>query len=247
MKLIRTLAIPMVLAIVLGACSTQGTPAGGGGGGGPASPGASAVGKAFVFASTQFTPTTEQEAMRTKILAGYKGAGVDFITDAEAVILDRITAEAKAGGQGQVGVIGLENGQFGSLVGPGYLQDLSTAMGKYKDAGIPADFVSLGKAGGSTQVYIPWMQATYFLAINKKALPYLPTGADVNALTYDQLISWGKAIQEKTGKGCPRGTTACSIGCSRATSTPRTPAASSRPTRARTRRRCGPRSASCGR
>lgn len=205
--LVRLLAMPMAIAIILGACSTQGTPAGGGSGG-PGSSGASAPGKAFVFASTQFTPTTEQEAMRTKILAGYKGAGVDFITDAEAVILDRITAESKAGGQGQVGLIGLENGQFGSLVGPGYLQDLGKVMDKYKDKGIPADFVSLGKLGGSTQVYVPWMQATYFMAVNKKAVPYLPSGADVNALTYEQLIAWGKNIQEKTGKrmiGLPAG------------------------------------------
>jgi len=203
--LVRLLAMPMAIAIILGACSTQGTPAGGGG---PGSSGASAPGKPFVFASTQFTPTTEQEAMRTKILAGYKGAGVDFITDAEAVILDRITAESKAGGQGQVGLIGLENGQFGSLIGPGYLQDLGKVMDKYKDQGIPADFVSLGKLGGSTQVYVPWMQATYFMAVNKKALPYLPSGADVNALTYEQLIAWGKNIQEKTGKrmiGLPAG------------------------------------------
>lgn len=209
----RSLAIPLLAAIILGACSTQGTPAGGGGTapvtGAPGASGSPAAGKAFVFASTQFTPTTEQEAMRTKILAAYRGAGVDFVTDAEGVILDRITAESKAGGQGQVGLIGLENGQFGSLIGPGYLQDMGKVMDKHKGAGIPDDFVSLGKAGGSTQVYVPWMQATYFIAVNKKALPYLPAGADVNALSYDQLIAWGKNIQEKTGKrmiGLPAGT-----------------------------------------
>lgn len=203
MGTIRTLATTVVLSLVVAACSTQGTPAGGGGAAASAG-----QGKGFVFASTQFTPVTEQEAMRTKILAKYKGAPVEFITDAEGVILDRITADAKAGGTGQVGLIGLENGQFGSLVGPGYLQDLGTLMGKYKDTGIPQTFADLGKAGGGTQVYIPWMQATYFMVVNKKALPYLPAGADVNALTYDQLIAWGKAIQEKTGKrmiGLPAG------------------------------------------
>jgi multiple sugar transport system substrate-binding protein len=190
--------IVIVLALVITACSTQGTPSGGAA--------ATDQGSGFVFASTQFTPTTEQEAMRTKILAGYKGAPVDFITDAEGVILDRITAEAKAGGAGKVGLIGLENGQFGSLISG--LQDLGSTMDKYKDKGIPADFVGLGKLGTTTQYYVPWMQATYFLAVNKKALPYLPSGADVNALTYDQLITWGKNITDKTGKrmiGLPAG------------------------------------------
>jgi len=194
---VRSIAIALVL--VLTACSTQGAPSGGAA--------ASDSGKGFVFASTQFTPTTEQEAMRTKILAGYKGAAVDFITDAEAVILDRITAESKAGGTGQVGLIGVENGQFGSVIST--LQDVGKVMDKYKDKGIPSSFVDLGKLGTSTQYYVPWMQATYFLAVNKKALPYLPSGADVNALTYDQLIAWGKNIQDKTGKrmiGLPAGT-----------------------------------------
>jgi len=189
----------VALALMLAACSTQGTPSGGAG--------SSDSGKGFVFASTQFTPTTEQEAMRTKILAGYKGAAVDYITDAEGVILDRITAESKAGGTGQVGLIGLENGQFGSVISG--LQDVGKVMDKYKDKGIPSSFVDLGKLGAGTQYYVPWMQATYFLAVNKKALPYLPSGADVNALTYDQLIAWGKNIQDKTGKrmiGLPAGT-----------------------------------------
>ena len=56
--------------------------------------------------------------------------------------------------------------------------------------------------------YIPWMQATYVLAINKKALQYLPQGADVNALTYQQLKDWGAAIQKATNKrllGFPAG------------------------------------------
>jgi len=191
--------IGVALALVISACSTQGAPSGGGAV-------ATGQGTGFVFASTQFTPTTEQEAMRTKVLAAYKGAPVDFITDAEGVILDRITAEAKAGGVGKVGIIGLENGQFGSLISG--LQELGSTMDKYKDKGIPADFVGLGKLGTATQYYVPWMQATYFLAVNKKALQYLPSGADVNALTYDQLIAWGRTITEKTGKrmiGLPAG------------------------------------------
>jgi multiple sugar transport system substrate-binding protein len=43
------------------------------------------------------------------------------------------------------------------------------------------------------------MQATYMMAADKKALPYLPAGADINRLTYDQLIAWAKTLAEKTG------------------------------------------------
>ena len=191
-KQARALALLGALAILMTACSTTGAPSGGGQ--------LADVGKPFVFASTQFTPVIEQENMRKKILADYKGAAVDFITDQEAVILDRISAEAKAGGQGQIGVVGLENGQFSSLAAAGAFEDLSKLADKQKDRKIPQDMLTLGKFGGNTQVYVPWMQATYFLVANKKALQYLPTGADVNALTYRQLIDWAKNISDKTGQ-----------------------------------------------
>ncbi len=57
----------------------------------------------------------------------------------------------------------------------------------------------LGKLGTGEQKYIPWMQATYLMVANKKALEFLPAGADINALTYDQLIEWTKATAEATG------------------------------------------------
>src|SRR2546426_3357779 len=115
-KQARALALLGALAILMTACSTTGAPSGGGQ--------VADVGKPFVFASTQFTPVIEQENMRKKILADYKGAAVDFITDPEAVILDRISAEAKAGGQGQNRGVGLQNGQFSSPSPPRAFADL---------------------------------------------------------------------------------------------------------------------------
>jgi multiple sugar transport system substrate-binding protein len=46
------------------------------------------------------------------------------------------------------------------------------------------------------------------MAANKLALEYLPEGADINALTYDQLVAWAKAMAEGTGSpkfGFPAG------------------------------------------
>jgi len=57
------------------------------------------------------------------------------------------------------------------------------------------------------------VHADYVLAINKKALQYLPAGADVTALTYTQLKDWGAAITKATNKrllGFPAGP---KIGC----------------------------------
>jgi multiple sugar transport system substrate-binding protein len=187
----RAVALAAAAAILVTACSTTGPSAGGSG---------ADQGKPFVFASTQFTPVLEQENVRKKILAAYQGANVDFITDQEPVILNQISAEAKAGGQGQIGVAGLENGQFSALAAAGYFDDLTKLADKHKDKKIPQDMLTLGRFGSSAQLYIPWMQATYFMAANKKALQYLPSGADLNALTYRQLIDWAKNITDKTGQ-----------------------------------------------
>src|SRR5207253_471491 len=156
----RAFALAAAAAILVTACSTTGTPSGGGGTGAD-------QGKPFVFASTQFSPVTEQENMRKKILAAYQGASVDFITDQSAVILNRISAEAKAGGEQQIGLVGIENGEFAALVAAGAFDDITKIADKHKDQKIPQDMLTLGKVGGSAQVYIPWMQATYFMVASK--------------------------------------------------------------------------------
>jgi multiple sugar transport system substrate-binding protein len=52
------------------------------------------------------------------------------------------------------------------------------------------------------------MQASFVMVANKRALPYLPSGADINALSYDQLATWASTLQQQTGKrllGFPAG------------------------------------------
>jgi len=151
----------------------------------------------LVFLSTQLTPVEEQEKMRNIILKDFKGAKVDFISDAEGVIVDRTIAEQKTG-KVTAGVIGVLHGTFPNLIAANALEDLTPLLEKLKDRPIVKEFVSLGKMGTDKQYYIPWMQATYIMVYNKKALPYLPTGAKVDSLTYQQLAEWGKNITAAT-------------------------------------------------
>ena len=100
-------------------------------------------------------------------------------------------------------MLGALHGDF-SAMDPENLVDLS-------DLGISAasaTFNSLAMLGTDSMQYIPWMQASYIMAANKEALQYLPEGADINALTYDQLIAWAAAVHEATGEakfGFPAG------------------------------------------
>ncbi|MFN3846181.1 MAG: extracellular solute-binding protein [Paracoccaceae bacterium] len=144
-----------------------------------------------LFWSTQAKPVEESQKMREQVLAGFPG-GVDYQPSDEGPWLTRLQAELQAG-SGTVAVVGGLHGDLSGLSAD--LVDLSgidaTAVG---DA-----MVDLGKLGTAEQKYIPWMQATYLMVANRKALEYLPAGADINALTYDQLIEWARATAEATG------------------------------------------------
>ena len=197
----RRLVLVAVVALVATACGGGGGAGGGGAGGG----GAGGGGRKITFLATQLRPVEESEKVRSQILAGFQGGAVDFIPEEEGPFADRIRAEAKAG-SGQVDVIGALHGDFVSLQQADTLQDVTALAGRVQ--GVNPDYMELGKLGTDKQYYIPWMQATYIMVANKKALEHLPEGADVNKLTYEQLAAWGKRIKDATGQqklGFPAG------------------------------------------
>jgi len=151
----------------------------------------------LVWLSTQLRPVQEAEKVRGVILADFPGE-VEFVPDDEGPFHDRVTAEVKAG-QGTVDILGALHGNFSAMAPQGQLQDLTALRAALADRGIPEAFWNVAQLNTDTTYYVPWMQATYIIAVNKKALPYLPAGADVNALTYDQLAAWAKAIYDATG------------------------------------------------
>jgi multiple sugar transport system substrate-binding protein len=202
----RYLKAPAALALAIGIIATA---CGGGPGAGTpsSSPGASAVVSSdpFVMLSTQLNTVTESEALRTQILNGFTAAKVEFRGETAGPFADRIVAESKT--KGTVGVVGGLHGDFGAL-DLNLFEDLTPLATKLKDRGFPAEFMELGKLGTTRQIYIPWMQATYILGVNKQALQYLPSGVSVDNITYQQLTQWCKNISDQTGRkrcGLPAG------------------------------------------
>ncbi len=155
-----------------------------------------------LFWSTQAAPVEETQKMREQVLAGFE-PGVDYQASETGPFLTRLAAEIQAG-SGQIGVVGALHGDL-STYGDSFvdLSDIDLSGITVSDA-----FMELGKLGTDEQKYLPWMQANYVMAANKQALEYLPEGADINALTYDDLIAWSQAMAEATGSpkfGFPAG------------------------------------------
>jgi multiple sugar transport system substrate-binding protein len=142
--------------------------------------------------STQASPVAEQKAMREQVLKDAP-LPVEFLSNQEGPFLTRLNAELQAG-KGSIAVVGALHGTLATA--GAQMVDLSAQA---KGLSLSPAFVSLGKLGTGEQKYLPWMQATFVMAAHKKALPYLPAGADLQRLTYDQLVAWSKNLAEQTG------------------------------------------------
>lgn len=159
-----------------------------------------------IFLSTQLRPVEEATKVRQIILKDAKPP-VTFVVEEPSPFQTRMSAETQAGKR-TISLVGALHGELQPLVVGKDVDAVDDLVAKAKANGVPDALLALGKFGGDKQAYIPWMQATYIMAAKKEALQYLPAGADVNALTYDQLKAWAKTIQEKTGKralGFPAG------------------------------------------
>ncbi len=153
-----------------------------------------------LFWSTQAKPVEEAQAMREQVLAD--AGDVEYQPNDPGPWLTRLQAELQAG-SGSIGVLGALHGDF-SAMNTDDLVDLGD-LGVMSASGT---FNDLAKLGTDSMQYIPWMQASYIMAASKEALQYLPEGADVNALTYDQLIEWAANAHAAAGEpkfGFPAG------------------------------------------
>lgn len=153
-----------------------------------------------LFWSTQARPIEETQAMREQVLSGFDGQ-VTFEPSDEGPWQTRVEAELQAG-SGRIGVLGALHGNFSPLADG--LADLSGV----DISSVAPGFVALGKLDTDEQKYIPWMQASFVMAAHRNALEYLPEGADLMALSYDELVAWAANMHEATGQprfGFPAG------------------------------------------
>ena len=160
----------------------------------------------LVLLSTQLRPIAEAQKMRNLILKDFPQE-VDYTTEPPRQFAARIEAEQQ-GRMRAIDLVGALHGELQPLVDLDVLVPLDDLADKLRGRGMPDALLALGKLSTAHQLYIPWMQASYIMVANKAALAYLPGGADIDALSYDQLAAWVSALQEKTGKrllGFPAG------------------------------------------
>lgn len=155
-----------------------------------------AGGSGLTMVTTQFTPVEEAENLRAILKKAYSG-GVSLVVGDASQLGTQIRSQAQSGDM-RVNLIAGLHGDFSQL-GPELLRDVSGLMGDLKGAGFPPNLKELATLGTGRTWYIPWCQADYVVAANKSALEHLPSGADVNALTYEQYLDWAIAARRANG------------------------------------------------
>jgi multiple sugar transport system substrate-binding protein len=136
--------------------------------------------------------------MRQVILKDYPGA-VGFEPYDRAVYNAKVTGIASSPA-GPV-VLGGVQEDFDNLRGTDALAGMDAVRQRLSARVFLPGLAERGKLGTDATWFIPWMQATYLMAANRRALPYLPKGADLNRLGYDELEEWAANMYRASGRG----------------------------------------------
>jgi multiple sugar transport system substrate-binding protein len=138
--------------------------------------------------------------MTTDVLNGFD-IHVDFNSQQTAAQDIQTILQEQTSGISTIDVTDMTHSDLVALQAKNALTDLMPLLHQLQASRhFPQALLDLGRFGTDKQYYIPWLQATYMMVVNKKALPYLPPGADVDHLTYDQLVAWGQNIYKATGR-----------------------------------------------
>ncbi len=81
-----------------------------------------------------------------------------------------------------------------------YVEDLTSYVKSWDDRTFSPTF-EYGTNVGGKQYFIPVGADVYLTIANKKALKYLPSGADLDKLTWEDFAKWSNAIAKGEGEG----------------------------------------------
>ena len=154
-------------------------------------------GSGMTFFSTQFNPVEEAERFR-QILGRSVDAEVSYVTSDAGQFHTQIRTQIDAGSV-RASLLGGLHGDLAPLAEDGYLTDLTDLVSGLGDLGWPPEFLELARLGTERTWYVPWAQASFVLGARTEMLEHLPSGADVNDLTYDQLLDWAIAARRANG------------------------------------------------
>lgn len=142
----------------------------------------------------------EQQYVREEALTAFEEeTGITVELEVVENIQDMMKAQ-KASGEWTSDVVITHSGDMTKYISNEYVQSLNSVLANMDITILPA-FNESTSAAGETY-YIPISADVYLVIANNKALEYLPTGVDINAITWEQYKDWAIAIA--VGEGTPK-------------------------------------------
>jgi len=167
-----------------------------------ATPAAPAAPRTLVFSSRLFSPPREQEFFINEIIKPWEkenNATVNFQIVDDQTLLDRAKVQQETG-HVTTDIIVAYNAMMSQWINNGWVEDLTPEVKKWTDRHFMETFNKNTTKDGK-QYFLPVGADVYLTLANNKALPYLPKGADINALTWDQYADWAVAVAKGEGGG----------------------------------------------
>jgi multiple sugar transport system substrate-binding protein len=156
----------------------------------------------IVLSSRLWSRPAEQEFIINEILKPFEEehnikVALQIIDD--DTLFDRANVQ-KSTGHITTDVIIVHAQRMPEWVAGDYVEDLTEIVNGWTDRTFSKGFDPMTIIDGK-RYFVPIGADVYLLAANKKALQYLPEGADVQDLTWEQLVDWALATAEGEGEG----------------------------------------------
>ncbi len=158
--------------------------------------------RTLVIASRLFSPPREQEFFINEILKPWEeenNVTVVFQIIDDKTLLERAQVQQQTG-HVTTDLVIVFNAWMPTWIEKGWVEDLSDVVAQWGDRtfmeAFNQDMVKDGK-----QYFLPMAADVYLLLANNKALDYLPEGADIDALTWEQYAQWAVNIAQGEGEG----------------------------------------------
>ncbi len=158
--------------------------------------------RTLVFSSRLFSPAREQEYFTNEIIKPFEEEhGVKIIFQ----ILDDDTLLQRAQIQQETDhvttdIIAAHNGKMPEWLDAGYVEELTDLVASWTDRTFSEAFEADTNRDGH-QYFRPVGADVYLLLAHEQAMAYLPEGADVDHLTWEEYATWANAIAEGEGEG----------------------------------------------
>ena len=155
-----------------------------------------------VLSSRLWSRPNEQEFIINEVLKPFEeetGLKVEFQIVDDDTLLDRAKVQ-KDTGNVSTDVVIAYCARMSEWVDAGYVIDITDVAAEWKDRTFSKGIDTMTIFDGK-RFFVPIGADVYLLAANKKALDYLPEGADVQDMTWEQVVDWSLAMAKGEGEG----------------------------------------------